>query len=300
LARTGRLSKLSEENNSMKHSVKVLAALVLGTAASAQTFDITLDGAQEVPPVATPGTGTATVTIDVATGAVQVDGTYQNLSSGATAAHIHGPAPVGGSAGILIGLAVTGGTSGTFFGGGTLSPAEVTDFLGGLHYLNVHTTLFSAGEIRGQIVAPGSATPYGGNPPGSLSLIGGAVKINTTLTLGVDNPLGTQAVGSLPFLGLALGADPSFVLTGTGTPVPGWGMSGPTGEILISVAAPNPIIVLPGPAWAGAGNPAPITIPIPNQLPLVGVDIFAQAVLIDAFGTPTFGLTNGMLLDIGL
>lgn len=284
----------------MQPFVTAVAVLAMGAAASAQTFNITLDGSQEVPPVATTGTGTAQVSVDVPTGAVQVDGTYTGLSSPVTAAHIHGPAAVGAEAGILIGLGVTGGTTGTFFGSGTLTPAQVTDLLAGMHYVNVHTALFADGEVRGQIIAPGSATPYGGNPPGSLALIAGAVKINTTITLGVDNPLGTQSMGSMPFVGISLGQDPGFLVTGTGTLVPGWGMSGPSGELLISVAPPNPPVIKDGPAWTGAGNPAPIVIPIPNQLPLIGAKVYAQGLLIDPFALPTFGLTNALLLDIGL
>jgi len=284
----------------MQPFATAMAVLAMGAAVSAQTFNIKLDGMQEVPPVGTMGTGTAKITLDVATGAVQVDGTYKDLSSPATMAHIHGPAAAGASAGILIGLTTTGGTTGSFLGGGTLTPTEVNDMLAGLHYVNVHTGLFTAGEIRGQIVAPGSATPYGGNPPGSLALIAGAVKINSTMTLGIDNPLGTQSVGSVPFLALSFGQDPGFVVSGTGTLIPGWGMSGPSGELLIAVAPPNPFEVLSGSPWTGPGNPAPIVVPIPNQLSIVGVKAYAQGLLVDPFATPTFGLTNALALDVGL
>jgi hypothetical protein len=284
----------------MKPFIAALAALALGAVASAQTFNITLDSAQEVPPNPSTGTGTGTVTLNVSTGALQVNGTYTGMTSTVMAAHLHGPGAPGVSAGIMVGLAVTGGTSGTYFGGGTLTPTQVTNVMSGLTYLNIHTAMFSGGEIRGQVVAPGSATPYGGNPPLSLQLVGGAVKINTTATLGVDNPLGSQSVGSLPFVGIANAQDPTFVGTGTGTPIPGWGMSGPTGALLISVGAPNPLLSLSGPAWTGAGNPAPVALSIPNLVTLVGLKVYGQGILLDPFSTPTFGLTNGLILDIGL
>jgi len=284
----------------MKSLVSVLGAFVLGATASAQSFTFDLNGMQEVPPVPTSGTGTATVKVDVTTGAVTVTGTYQGLTSTATAAHIHGPALVGTSGPIIVTLAVSGGTSGTISGGGTLLPTQVTDLLNGLQYVNVHTGLFTAGEIRGQIIAVGSATAYGGNPPGSLALTAGTPKINTTITMGIDNPLGTQSPGSIPFLGISLGPDPGFEVTGTGTLVPGWGMSGPSGELLISVASPNPIIVFQGPAWSSAGNPALITFPIPDQIVIVGLKVYCQGVMIDPFASPHFGLTNGLLVDIGL
>lgn len=284
----------------MKSLMTVLAAVALGAAASAQTFNLTLSGAEEVPPVPTAGTGTATVTLNTITGAFSVNGTYTGLTSSANMAHLHGPAAPGATAGIIIGLGVSGGTSGTFFGGGTLTPTQVGHVMNGLTYLNVHTTMFGAGEIRAQVVAPGSATPYGGNPPLSLQLVSGSVKINQVATLGVDNPVGSQSVGSLPFVGIANAQDPTFVAIGSGTPIPGWGMSGPTGELLISVAPPNPLLALSGTPWTGPGNPAPVPVAVPNVVTLIGLKVFAQGVMVDPFGPQTLGLTNGMTLDIGL
>ncbi len=290
----------TEEYSALKPLMTVLAALALGAAASAQTFNITLSGAEEVPPVPTAGTGTGTVTLNVSTGAITINGTYTGLTSAANMAHLHGPAAPGASAGIILGCVVSGGTTGTYSGGGTLTPTQVTNVMNGLTYLNVHTVMFGAGEIRGQVVAPGSATPYGGNPPLSLQLVGGSVKINQTATLGVDNPVGSQTPGSLPFVGIANKQDPTFIALGSGTPIPGWGMSGPTGELLISVAPPNPLLSLSGPPWAGPGSPAPVAVSIPNLVTLIGVKVFAQGVMVDPFGPQTLGLTNGLILDIGL
>lgn len=285
----------------MQPFAKALAVLAMGAVASAQTFNVTLEGSQEVPPVASTGEGTGTVTVDTVTGAIKIDGTYTNLTSPVTDAHLHGPAPVGSEANPLLPLSFSGGITGTFTGTGTLLPSEVTALLTGLTYLNVHTSLFPEGEIRAQVVAPGSAQVYGGNPPSSLLLVSGTVKVNHDMVVGVDNPLGTQSLGSLPFLGFSQGQDPSFILTGTGTMVPGWGMSGGAGELLISVAPPSPQVILTGPAWGGPSIPAPIQVHIPNQLPLVGLKIYAQAVMIDPFASsPKLGLTNGMIFDIGL
>ena len=136
------------------------------------------------------------------------------------------------------------------------------------------------------------------NPAGSLTFISGAPLIFHNLTLGIDNPLGTQAVGSIPFLSLALAPDPSFPC---GTNVPGFGMSG-VGELLISLAPANllqPILV--GPPWAGVGLPSPITLNVPNDPNLVGLHIFAQGLLFDptvAFGV-MFGLTEGLEMVLG-
>lgn len=133
-----------------------LAVLSLSTPASAlgvHSFTFQLSGAQEVPPVASGGSGACTVTLDDVTGAVTVSGVYTGLTSNATLAHIHGPAAVGVNAGVLVSLTQTGGTSGTVSGGGTLSPANVNNLLNGLTYVNVHTVNHGGGELRGQIVA---------------------------------------------------------------------------------------------------------------------------------------------------
>ncbi|MBI4580600.1 MAG: CHRD domain-containing protein [Planctomycetes bacterium] len=137
--------------------VAALAAMVvLGTGQAFGTvrlFTASLDGLQEVPPVATPGTGSATATLDDVTGdVVLTSGSYTSLVAGTTAAHIHGPAPVGVNAGVLIPLSTTGGTSGTLSGSGTLSAANTANMIAGLMYVNVHTSFKPGGEIRGQLI----------------------------------------------------------------------------------------------------------------------------------------------------
>jgi len=143
----------------MHHGLRLsIAALALavGTAQVAQadilSFTFPLSGAQEVPSNASAGSGVCTVTLDDVSGAVTVTGSYANLGTAATAAHIHGPAPAGVNAGILIGLSHTGGTTGTLSGGGVLSGANITNMINGLTYVNVHTAGIPGGEIRGQVI----------------------------------------------------------------------------------------------------------------------------------------------------
>lgn len=148
-----------------------IAALLLGTVAAlsfaspsfaldVHTYGVTLSGAEEVPPVVTGGVGVCTVTLDDVTGAVSVSGSFSGLTSSATLAHVHGPAAPGANAGILITLTETGGTSGSVSGGGTLSPANITNMLNGLMYLNIHTTTNGGGELRGQITTEVPALPW--------------------------------------------------------------------------------------------------------------------------------------------
>ena len=148
-----------------------LAALFLGTVAAlsfaspasalgTHTLHAILTGGQEVPPVATSGIGTCTIILDDVTGSVSVTGSFSGLGSTATAAHIHGLAAPGVNAGIIVALTETGGTSGSVSGGGVLTPAEITGMLGGLTYVNVHTTINGGGEIRGQITAAVPSMPW--------------------------------------------------------------------------------------------------------------------------------------------
>src|SRR5947199_3531865 len=62
------------------------------------TFTTNLSGANEVPPVSTPGTGVATVILDPTAQTLQVNATFSGLTSGTTAAHIHCCAPLGTNA----------------------------------------------------------------------------------------------------------------------------------------------------------------------------------------------------------
>ncbi len=113
-----------------------------------------MSGAQENPPIITTGTGTCAVTLNDVTRQVTVSGTYQSLTGTASLCHIHGPAPVGMNANVVISLTQSGGTSGTISGGGTLTAQQVLDMLNGLHYVNLHSSFAGGGEIRGQVFPP--------------------------------------------------------------------------------------------------------------------------------------------------
>jgi|GEM_PF-4482300 len=117
--------------------------------------NVTLNAAQEVqtPPVNSPATGTSTVCIDQ-NGTVHYTVSFSGLTSGLTAAHFHGPADPGVNAGVIVGLnsgPVTGQTSGTMTG--TISPngALIGALQTGRAYINIHTSNFPNGEIRGQV-----------------------------------------------------------------------------------------------------------------------------------------------------
>ena len=109
-------------------------------------FTATLNGAQETPPNNSTATGRATLLLspDEKTGRVSV--TFNSLSSTQTDAHIHGPAAPGVSAPPVFPLPL--GQISDF--PITLTPSQVQDLKNGLFYVNVHSSNFPAGEIRGQ------------------------------------------------------------------------------------------------------------------------------------------------------
>ena len=150
--------------------VAAAAALATWTSAQTVTYTVPLEGAQEVPPVATLGVGTATVVINYGTGDVDISGSYSNLSSAQIDAHLHGPAPRGQTAGPILTLTGTGGTTGTFSGSAILTSAEIQDIFSNLTYVNVHSTLFPSGEIRGQVEKIGKSTVCNGSNVNAIVL----------------------------------------------------------------------------------------------------------------------------------
>jgi len=151
------------------------------------TFVATLTGASESPPTGSPGTGHATVILDPVANTLHVDVTFSGLEAGTTASHIHCCLPSPEVPGVNVGVATTvptfpgfplSVTSGTYshdfslldpatynpafvtLEGGTIPLARnalVAGIEGGETYLNIHTTLFPNGEIRGFLV-PEAAT----------------------------------------------------------------------------------------------------------------------------------------------
>lgn len=185
----------------LSSALALLAALALQTPtvhATPMTFVGNLNGANEVPPVTSPGTGTATIILDPTAQTIQVNATFTGLTTPDTAAHIHCCAPLGTNAGVATTLPAFPGfplgvTSGTYTSPvfdltqaliynpafvtmeGGLSQAEtalVAGIEGGQSYFNIHTTTNPNGEIRSQLSpAPVSPIPE----PASLILFGSAL-----------------------------------------------------------------------------------------------------------------------------
>lgn len=107
-----------------------------------------LNGMQEVPPNASVGFGAGRFFIDTQANTLTYYIVYSGLSAAETAAHIHGPADPGVNAGVLVGLPLGNVKTGVW----NYPEAAEQDILNGRTYVNVHTSNFPGGEIRGQIV----------------------------------------------------------------------------------------------------------------------------------------------------
>lgn len=120
--------------------------------ASGAGFAVKLDGSQEVPPVTTTASGTASVTLNP-NGTITYDETVTGITP--SAAHFHNGA-AGVAAGVVRTTALTNNTvSGTWSSSDATQPltdALLRELVKGRLYLNVHSSTNPGGEIRGQVV----------------------------------------------------------------------------------------------------------------------------------------------------
>jgi hypothetical protein len=137
----------------------LVSALWIGApllaSAAPTSFQVKLDGAQQVPAVQTGGSGTADLTYDPATKVLTWNVAFSGLSGPATMAHFHGPAPAGKNAGVEIWISTKGQpATSPLTGQATLTDAQAADLMAGNLYINVHTAKNPNGEIRGQVKPP--------------------------------------------------------------------------------------------------------------------------------------------------
>jgi hypothetical protein len=128
-------------------------------------FTVPLSALNEVPPVTnaeSTARGTAVITINKVTNNIDFEVSLNSFPAGSSVniAHIHGPAPAGANASILVNTTLTAGNvpltngAGTFrFPNVTAPAATVQAILAAPqnHYFNVHTTLNGGGAVRGQL-----------------------------------------------------------------------------------------------------------------------------------------------------
>ena len=121
------------------------------------TFNADLDGPSEVPPnTTTTAFGSAILTFDKTTKILTLQVTYTGLT--VTEAHIHkGAVGVDGS----VVFPISDISSPMNYTSPPLSSSQEADLLANLYYVNLHSTAFPGGEIRGQLITT--------NPEGSGS-----------------------------------------------------------------------------------------------------------------------------------
>ncbi|RYF41966.1 MAG: CHRD domain-containing protein [Comamonadaceae bacterium] len=113
-------------------------------------YEASLSGGQQVPPAVTPGNGVAELMLNTNTNTLRWKVTYSGLTGPATAAHIHGPAPRGGNAGVVVPFSGNLNAQ-PITGEQTITPEQATALANGLWYVNIHTARYPNGEIRGQL-----------------------------------------------------------------------------------------------------------------------------------------------------
>jgi hypothetical protein len=110
----------------------------------------TLNSAGE--PSATASKATGSALLSIVNNVLTYNLAFTNLLSPAIAAHIHGPGLPGQNVPVLIPFAPPAETSGTISGTANLNSDQLLDLLSGLTYVNIHTTNYPGGEIRGQVL----------------------------------------------------------------------------------------------------------------------------------------------------
>jgi len=194
--------------------------------AANELFTTFCNGAQETPPNASTHTACGTFVLNAAAGTLS----YSITTSlpAITAMHLHTGAP-GTSGGVAIGLTgtppvMTGTTP-------ALTAAQLLNLRRGNLYLNLHTTAFPGGEIRGNLRHGGE--PYGfGSPDGAgaaprvevfgyagvgstfdVVLLDAAPSSATFAFVGTQGAFWPAAASVLPFDGSGFGATSAFIWT---------------------------------------------------------------------------------------
>ena len=125
-------------------------SLACSLPALAVTVDLKADlkASNEVPPNESKGAGSVTATFDTDSNKLSWKGSVSGLIGTVTAAHFHA-AEAGRNGAVAV--PITGADKGSFEGSATLTDTQAEDLMAGKWYVNIHTTTYKAGEIRGQM-----------------------------------------------------------------------------------------------------------------------------------------------------
>jgi hypothetical protein len=115
---------------------------------------ITMSGAQETPAVTTAASGTIDANYNRLTKTLSYKVSWSGLSGNVTNMHIHGTGEVGVMAGVIQTFSGwPAAPAGTYSSSILIDGTKFTeaDLLAKRYYINIHTALNPAGEIRGQL-----------------------------------------------------------------------------------------------------------------------------------------------------
>jgi len=141
------MNALRKSNHPWKLSVlSVALGCVASGYALAETMQVKLSGAEEVPAVTTGGSGAGSITIN---DDGSVSGSVTASGFAPTAAHIHeGPA---GTVGKVIVPFTKDGDKFSAPSGAKLTPEQLKSFKAGNLYVNIHSAAHPGGEVRAQL-----------------------------------------------------------------------------------------------------------------------------------------------------
>ena len=103
--------------------------------------------------------GSATIRFDNNTNTLSWNISYSGLSGTVQAMHFHGPAAPGANGPIQVNIGAISNLTSPIIGSTVLSAAQIGYLFDGLLYLNTHTALNPAGEIRGQVTVIPTSVP---------------------------------------------------------------------------------------------------------------------------------------------
>ena len=129
---------------------------IRGQILMARKYTATLTGAAQVPPVASPGTGTGILLLNSTEDQITVDTSFTGLTSNANVGHIHGPAPVGETRTFFsrsreFPRPLSGFVPEQTF---SITPGQVAQLNAGQFYFNIHTTINPGGESGAKSAPP--------------------------------------------------------------------------------------------------------------------------------------------------
>jgi hypothetical protein len=135
---------------SLTFSIAMTVALASPTWAVVKNFMSVINSGQEVPPTPSNAFGNGFYTFDTQTKAFCWSISYSaaDLLAAESDAHFHGPASPGVDGSIIFGLPLGSPKQGCM----ALDAATERALKRGQIYVNIHTTLHTGGEIRGQII----------------------------------------------------------------------------------------------------------------------------------------------------